>query len=358
MSSSHQECARPDWSDDYLDSPSPPEIKVPYFDHKLGAWVLSRYADVLAAFRNPLLIPTGAKALSKKKAPDEAARLKMRAETKTALSLRQLHKWQKVLAPEAAALTESLPVGEPVDLVAELARPLCLSLAVAATKTDLEDASRLQGLAKDVSAAAAEPYDAKIGSAAEAAGAQLHSCFHSGPESLRDSGFVALSQTLTCLLANAWFALLAHPQQWRRLHQQPALVTQAVEELLRYAGLTRLLFRRAAEDVPLNGVRIRKGDRVILRIAAANKDPERFSRPKELDWAHQGKGHLALGAGLHTCVGASLIRMAAVTITRPLVERFAWVEIAGTVDWQGGAVFRSPATLPACLYERIPPILG
>jgi hypothetical protein len=50
--------------------------------------------------------------------------------------------------------------------------------------------------------------------------------------------------------------------------------------------------------------------------------------------------------------------MAAVTITRPLVERFAWVEIAGAVDWYGGAVFRSPATLTACLYEAIPPILG
>ena len=358
MSSRHEECARPDWSDDYLDSASPPEIKAPYFDHKLEAWVLSRYADVLWAFRNPLLIPTGAKALSKKKAPDEAARLKMRAETKAALSLRQLHKWQKILAPEAIALTESLPVGTSVDLVAEFARPLCLVLAVAVTKADPEEASRLQRLARHVSAAAAEPYDAKIGSASEAAGAQLRDCFHSGPEALRDSGFVALSQTLTYLLANAWFALLAHPQQWKRLHQQPALVTQAIEELLRYAGLTRLLFRRAAEDVALNGVCLRKDDRVILRIAAANKDPERFPHPKELDWAHQGKGHLALGAGLHTCVGASLIRMAAVTITRPLVERFAWVEIAGTVDWQGGAVFRSPAALNACLYEKIPPAFG
>jgi len=356
MSSRQEECARPDWSDDYLDSPSAPEIKAPYFDERLGAWVLSRYADVLAAFRSPVLIPTGAKGLSKKKAPDEAVRLKMRDETKAALSLRQLYKWQKILAPEVAALTQRLPIGQPVDLVGAFARPLCLTLAVAVTKADPEDAHRLQALAKDVSAAAAEPYDAKISSDAEAANAQLHGCFHSGPESLRDSGFVALSHTLPCLLANAWFALLDHPQQWRRLHQRPALVTQAMEELLRYAGLTRLLFRRAAEDVDLNGISIRKGDRAILRIAVANKDPERFPHPNEMDLAHQGKGHLALGAGLHTCVGGSLIRMAAVTVTRPLLERFAWAEIAEPVEWRGGPVFRSPTRLPAYLYEAIPAI--
>ncbi|QNI32233.1 cytochrome P450 [Alloacidobacterium dinghuense] len=356
MTSRQEECVRPSWSDDHLDSSSPPEIKASYFDEKLGAWVLSRYADVLAAFRSPVLVPTGAKGGSKKAAPNETIRLKMRAETKAALSLRQLYKWQKILTSEADALTQRLPLGVPVNLVEKVARPLCLTLAVAVTKADPKDASHLQSLARHVSAAAAEPYDTKIGASAEAANAELRGCFHAGAEALRDSGFVALSHTLPCLLANAWFALLAHPQQWRRLHQRPALTAKAMEELLRYAGLTRLLFRRAIEDVDLNGVPLRKGDRVILRIAVANKDPERFPRPNEMDWVHQGKGHLALGSGPHTCVGGSLIRMAAITITRPLLERFGWVEITGTVEWHGGPVFRSPATLPVCLYETIPVI--
>ena len=122
--------------------------------------------------------------------------------------------------------------------------------------------------------------------------------------------------------------------------------------MLRYAGLTRLLFRRAIEDLDINGTRIRSGERVILRIVAANKDPERFPHPDQMDW-HQGKGHLALGAGLHSCVGASLIRMAAITITRPLVERFASAEILSPIEWQGGSVFRSPASLPVLLQEEI-----
>jgi hypothetical protein len=345
--------AGPHWTDDHLDSPIAPEIKAPYFDDELGAWVLSRYDDVLAAFRSPVLVPTSAKNKSNKTAPDESARLKLRAEARSALSLRHLQKWQKILLPEVNALTRSLPNNQPVDLVAKFARPLCLTLAVAVTGADPKDASRLEGLARHVSEAAAEPYDPEVRSRAAAANTRLRPCFHAGPEALRDSGFVALSHTLPCLLANAWFALLQHPHQWKLLHHRPALIAKAVEEMLRYAGLTRLLFRRAIDDLDLNSIHVRRGDRVVLRITAANKDPERFRHPNQMDWAHQGKGHLALGAGLHSCVGASLIRMAAITITRPLVERFAYAEIVGPFEWQGGSVFRSPSSLPVLFQEEI-----
>ncbi len=346
--------AGPTWTDDHLDSSDPPEIKAPYFDERLGAWVLSRYADVLAAFRSPNLVPAGARGKPSKEAPNEADRLKMRAETRAAVSLRHLRKWQKVLAPEVATLTRSLPAGQTVDLVGEVARPLCLVLAVAVTGANPDEVEHLEKLARHVSASAAEPYDAKIRSHSNAANARLQNYFPAGPESLRSSGFVALSQTMPSLLANAWYGLLQHPHQWGQLHQQPSRTARAVEELQRYTGLTRLSFRQAAHDVILNGVRLRKGDRVILRIAVANRDPERFPHPEYVDWLHHGTGHLSLGAGPHSCVGASLIRMAAVTITRPLIERFASAEIAGPVEWRGGPIFRSPASLPVRLYEDAP----
>src|ERR1700691_4483046 len=120
-------------------------------------------------------------------------------------------------------------------------------------------------MARRVSASAAEPYDPAVRLSAKSANADLRGCFHSGPETLRDSGFVALSQTLPCLLGNAWFALMQHPQQWSLLHQQPELTEQAIEELLRYAGLVRTLSRTAAADIDLNGSFIRKGERIILR---------------------------------------------------------------------------------------------
>ena len=78
-------------------------------------------------------------------------------------------------------------------------------------------------------------------------------------KALRDSGFVALSHTLPSLLANAWYGRLQNPRERRLLHEQSGLMEQAMEELLRYAGLARILFRRAIEDIDLNGVAIRKG---------------------------------------------------------------------------------------------------
>jgi cytochrome P450 len=349
--SARRESPKPDWTDDHLDSSHPLDIKAPYFDERLGAWVLSRYVDVLAAFRSPNLIPTGPRGREGKEAPSEAERKKMRAETRAAVSLRQLRKWQKILAPEASIFAGKLPAEQPVDLVAEFARPLCLKLAIAVTGAAPGDVERLEKLARHVSASAAEPYDAKIRSRSHAANEALRPCFPAGPESLRDSGFVALSQTMPSLLANAWFGLLQHPQQWKQLHEHPNFTAQAVEELQRFAGLTRLSFREATHDVAINGVHIRKGERVILRITVANRDPERFLHPAKLDWQHHGVGHLSLGAGPHSCVGASLIRMAVVTITRPLIERFAGAEIDGTVEWHGGPIFRAPAVLPVRLYE-------
>ncbi len=269
----------------------------------------------------------------------------MRWETMEALSPNQLRAWRERIIPEAVALVNTFPSEEPVDLMDSYARPLCLSLAAMVTGISRDAAEGLCEMARRVSANAAEPYDPAVRVIAKAANAELRGCFHSGPEALRDSGFVALSQTLPCLLGNAWFALLQYPQEWSLLHQQPDLTEQAVDELLRYAGLARTLFRTATADLDLNGSSIRKGERVILRIIAANRDPERFSEPHRVDVTRRDGGHFTLGAGPHACVAAGLIRMVAATITHPLVQRFASANLALPIHWQGGSGFRSPSSL-------------
>ena len=269
----------------------------------------------------------------------------MRWETMEALSPNQLRAWRERIIPEAVALVNTFPSEEPVDLMDSYARPLCLSLAAMVTGISRDAAEGLCEMARRVSANAAEPYDPAVRVIAKAANAELRACFHSGPEALRDSGFVALSQTLPCLLGNAWFALLQYPQEWSLLHQQPDLTEQAVDELLRYAGLARTLFRTATADLDLDGSSIRKGERVILRIIAANRDPERFSEPHRVDVKRRDGGHFTLGAGPHACVAAGLIRMVAATITHPLVQRFASANLALPIHWQGGSGFRSPSSL-------------
>jgi cytochrome P450 len=337
--------AIPAWQVDELDSAVPPESAAPYFDANLNAWVLSRYADILAAFRSSSLFPSSSNSAKPAEPMPSCAPLKMRAETTEALPASRIGAWRDVLQPQAEALAASLPFHEPVELMEAYARPLCLSLAATVTGISLDLAHQLDKVAAQVSASAAEPFDPEADRIADLANDELKPHFHSGPESLRDSGFVALTQTMPCILGNAWYALTQHPEAWRLLHSQPELIDRAVEELLRYAGLVRILGRMAEEDIDLNGTAIRKGQRIILRILAGNRDPERFSNPNQVEIARRDGGHLSLGAGGHACVGANLIRMAAAAITRPLVARFALATQAQPVEWRGGSGFRSPAAL-------------
>jgi cytochrome P450 len=337
----------PNWTHDQLDSSSPPEVEAAYFDSVLNAWVLSKHADILAAFRASTLAPTSP---HDKNTSDDSLRSKIRTETMEALSPAQLRAWREKITPEVQGLAGTLPTAEPVNLMNDYARPLCLSLAAMVTGISREDGTRFYEKAQRVSAAAAEPYDPALRAGAKAANAELRSCFHAGPETLRDSGFVALSQTLPCLLGNAWFALVQHPHQWSLLHQQPGLTEQAIDELLRYAGLARTLTRTATADINLNGSSIRRGEQIILRIIAGNRDPERFSHPHQVDVTRGDAGHFTLGAGPHSCVAAGLIRMAAITMTRPLLQRFAPPTPARPVEWQGGSGFRFPRSLWVCLH--------
>jgi cytochrome P450 len=349
MHAKREHPAIPAWSDDELDSPFPQGMEPAYFDEDLKAWVLSRHADVLAAFRAPSLCPASSKST---KAPDpveEAQRLEMREKTLNALSPTQLRAWREELVPEARRVVDRLPAGDPVDLVDECVRPFCLALAAIVTGTSRTDAEALYETAQPLSAAAAEPYDQTLRDSAKKANAKLHGCFHSEYETLRAPGFVALAHTMQGILANAWFALMQHPEEWARLNQRPDLMEQGIEELLRYAGLARIVSRAASEDIDLNGVSIREGERIILRIIAANHDSERFPDANQLNVARAGGGHLTLGAGSHSCVAANLIRMATVAITQPLVHRFAAATPARAVEWQGGSGFRYPKHLWATL---------
>jgi cytochrome P450 len=333
---------------DFLDQPG---AEAAYFDPLLDAWVLSRYADVLAAFHEPALQPAGPNSKPTAEAPDSDGHAGLRAETQGALSSVQLRTWRARLKPVAEELVKNLPAAQPLDLLGAYGRPICLTLAAMVTRVADDDRATLYELSQPISAAAADPYDTALKASAKRAEAELSKHFHSGPELLRGSGFVALAHTLPCLLANVWFALIECPQGWSSLHKEPKLIPRAMEELLRHTGLPRTLFRRAAKDFQMAGIQIRQGQRVILRIMAANRDPEQFACPANVDLRRRGAPHLSLGAGPHACVGASLIRMAAVTMTRPLLTRFATAEVTRPVEWRGGIGFRTPTSLWVSLGE-------
>jgi cytochrome P450 len=344
----------PAWEDDCQEGAFRLQVAEPYFDKRMDGWVLSRYADVTAAFQSPELVPVGPASKAEYPSVDEAARLNMWAQTRDALSPVALRSWRKQMLSHARGRVAQFDCEQPLDLIKDYAEPLCLELAILATQPDPIPSQHLTMLAAQVSLAAADPLDEQLKSQSKAATAELRPFFTRGPEPMRDSGFVALSRTLVSLLGNAWFALARHPQEWKQLHARPALVARGVEELQRFAGLTRLLFRRAVADITLNGLAIPKGDRVILCLLAANRDPDRFPNPHQLSMVRPRISHVSLGGGRNACVGAPLIRVATIAATLALVERFSSIQLVAPIEWRGGAGFVWPVALPVLLgKERV-----
>lgn len=125
------------------------------------------------------------------------------------------------------------------------------------------------------------------------------------------------------LIGNATLALLSHPDQLAALRADPGLLGSAVEELARYDGPAPLAIRRfPTEDVTIGGVGIPAGETVLLSLAAAHRDPRRFTDPDRLDLGRDATAHLALGHGIHYCLGAPLARMETEIALVALLERF------------------------------------
>lgn len=136
-------------------------------------------------------------------------------------------------------------------------------------------------------------------------------------------------ETTTHLIGNAVNALLEHPDQLEVLRREPDAVASVVEEVLRYDSPIQRQIRLAAEDMEVGGQRIQKGQGVILMIGAANRDPAQFPEPDRLDVLRKENRHLSFGMGTHFCVGSSLGRMEAQLALGALARRFPGLERAG-----------------------------
>ncbi|MFI5528208.1 cytochrome P450 [Kitasatospora sp. NPDC051853] len=117
-------------------------------------------------------------------------------------------------------------------------------------------------------------------------------------------------ETATSMIGLGTVALLEHPEQLAALRADPALLPQAVEELLRYFSVADLAtFRTATEDIELGGVLIRAGEGLIAAGGAANRDPRQFEDPEVLDIHRSSRQHVAFGHGIHQCIGQNLARL-------------------------------------------------
>lgn len=163
---------------------------------------------------------------------------------------------------------------------------------------------------------------------------------------------IAGHETTVNLIANSTLALMQHPEQFAQLKANPALMPQAIEELLRYDGpVERALTFWALEDMVFYDCTIKRGEMVIVVLGGANRDPAQFGCPAHLDIAREPKSnkHLAFGHGIHYCLGAPLARAEGEIALNTLFARLPNLRLAIEPDeivWRLNPILRGPEALP------------
>jgi pimeloyl-[acyl-carrier protein] synthase len=160
--------------------------------------------------------------------------------------------------------------------------------------------------------------------------------------------FFAGHETTVNLIGNGTLALLRHPAELERLRAEPALLPNAVEELLRYDSPVQRTGRTVLEEVEIGGHVLQAGYRVNLLLGAANRDPSQFSDPDRLDVTRPNASqHLSFASGMHYCVGAPLARLEAQLAIGALLRRFSDLRLAiDAPAWRRTFVLRGLTALP------------
>jgi cytochrome P450 len=164
---------------------------------------------------------------------------------------------------------------------------------------------------------------------------------------------VAGHETTVNLIGNGVLHLLRNPDQLAALRGDPALLPAAVEEILRLDGPVNIAtIRFAAEPLTLGGQDIPAGEFVLVALSSANRDPDKFPNPDDLDITRPSGGHMAFGHGIHYCVGAPLARLEGQIALGKLIARFPDLALAAEPQelvWRNSTLMRGLKTFPVRL---------
>jgi cytochrome P450 len=168
---------------------------------------------------------------------------------------------------------------------------------------------------------------------------------------LADGVFTGGLETSASMLALGTAVLLDHPEDYRALAEDPAVVDRTVEELLRYLSVVQVAFPRIPRhDLEVGGRRVAKGDIVICHLAGANRDARSGPGLEDFDASRRPTSHLAFGHGFHRCVGAELARMELRAAFPALARRLPELEVATErLAYRGNSIVYGLETLPVRL---------
>ncbi|MEV5482979.1 MULTISPECIES: cytochrome P450 [Streptomyces] len=291
-----------------------------------------------------------------------------------AFTVRQVEK----LRPQVRQLTRELldeleAAGPPADLVDRYALPIPVAVICRMLGVPAEDRPRFRvwsDAALSTSSLTAAEFDANLEELRAYMGQLIEEHRQAPQDDLmtalidaRDVGdrlselelvdlcvgiLVAGHETTATQIPNFVLALLDHPGQLALLREQPQLIGNAVEELLRFVPLGSGAGqpRYATEDVEVGGTLVRAGTPVLIAMGAANRDALRFEAPGTLDISRPANQHLGFGHGVHHCLGAPLARLELQEALGALLTRFPGLQLAGDVEWKSQMLVRGPRVMP------------
>jgi 4-methoxybenzoate monooxygenase (O-demethylating) len=147
----------------------------------------------------------------------------------------------------------------------------------------------------------------------------------------------------------AVYCLACFPDQFGKLREDPTLARAAFEEAIRFESPVQTFFRTTTRELDIGGLSIGEGEKVLMFLGAANRDPRKWERPDDYDIERRVSGHVGFGYGIHQCVGQVLARLEGDCILTSLACKVAAIEITGPIQRRYNNTLRGLASLPVTL---------
>jgi cytochrome P450 len=144
----------------------------------------------------------------------------------------------------------------------------------------------------------------------------------------------------------AIYCLARFPDQLARLRSDPSLARNAFEEAVRFESPVQTFFRTTTRDVDIGGLTVPEGEKVLMFLASANRDPRRWENPDRYDITRRTSGHVGFGSGIHMCVGQLVARLEGEVLLAALARKVAAIEITGPVKRRFNNTLRGLDSLP------------
>jgi 4-methoxybenzoate monooxygenase (O-demethylating) len=186
-------------------------------------------------------------------------------------------------------------------------------------------------------------------------GAAIHAASDTGELTEEEAPVVARSlltagvDTTVSSIGAAVYCLARFPEQFARLRADPSLARAAFEEAVRYESPVQTFFRTTTRPVEIGGIAVDEGEKVLMFLGAANRDPRYWERPDDYEITRRTVGHVGFGSGIHQCVGQLLARLEGECVLSALARKARSIEITSPARRRYNNTLRALASLPVTL---------